>query len=93
MFFFSDDDDESMLSGEVDDLGNLIIVDNLPLVGPEKCEKLSSAVRKIFGRFGVIKEVLFEDIFFMPVDSITGQTSGYCFIEYDTPQVWILLLY
>ncbi|KAJ0051367.1 hypothetical protein Pint_01154 [Pistacia integerrima] len=90
---FNDDDDdisnddESMLPGEEeDDLGNLIIVDNLPLVVPEKFGKLSSAVRKIFGRFGVMKEDMFKDIFFMPVDSNTGQTLGYCFIEYDTPQ-------
>ncbi|KAE8716893.1 Eukaryotic translation initiation factor 3 subunit B [Hibiscus syriacus] len=43
--------------------GNIIVVDNLPVIG-------------------VIK----EDGLWMPVDSETKKTLGYCFIEYNTPQ-------
>ena len=62
---------------------NIIVVDRLPQVPKEKFEKLESVIRKIYSQIGVIK----EDGFWMPVDSSTGKTLGYCFIEYNTPQV------
>lgn len=64
-------------------LGNIIIVDNLPVVPREKFEKLEGVVRKIYGQIGVIK----EDGLWMPVDPDTQKTLGYCFIEYNTAQV------
>lgn len=63
--------------------GNIIVVDNLPVVPKEKFDKLEGVIRKIYSQIGVIK----EDGLWMPVDSDTGKTLGYCFIEYNTPQV------
>lgn len=63
--------------------GSVIVVDNLPVVPKEKFEKLEGVVRKIYGQIGVIK----EDGLWMPVDPDTQKTLGYCFIEYNTPQV------
>ena len=65
--------------------GNIIVVDNLPVVPKEKFEKLEGVVRKIYGQIGVIK----EDGFWMPVDPATEKTLGQCFIEYNTPQVLV----
>lgn len=63
--------------------GNIIVVDNLPVVPREKFEKLEGVIRKIYGQIGVIK----EDGLWMPTDPETNKTLGYCFIEYNTPQV------
>ncbi|PIA45848.1 hypothetical protein AQUCO_01600232v1 [Aquilegia coerulea] len=62
--------------------GNVIVVDHLPCVPPEKFEKLEGVIRKIFSQIGVIK----EDGLWMPVDPATQKTLGYGFIEYNTPQ-------
>lgn len=62
--------------------GNVIVVDNLPVVPRDKFEKLEGVVGKIYGQIGVIK----EDGFLMPVDPNTHKTLGYCFIEYNTTQ-------
>lgn len=63
--------------------GNIIVVDNTPVVTKEKFAKLEGVIRKIFNQMGVIK----DDGFWMPVDPVTEKTVGYCFIEYNTPQV------
>ena len=63
--------------------GNIIVVDNLPVVPREKFEKLEGVIRKIYSQIGVIK----EDGLRMPIDPETNKTLGYCFIEYNTPQV------
>ncbi|XP_038998070.1 eukaryotic translation initiation factor 3 subunit B-like [Hibiscus syriacus] len=80
----SDDDDvyhDEQL--ELDSgFGNVIVVDNLPVVPCEKFENLEGVLRKIYSRIGVIK----EDGLWMPVDPETKKTLGYCFIEYNTPQ-------
>ncbi|KAK1353715.1 hypothetical protein POM88_052080 [Heracleum sosnowskyi] len=62
--------------------GNIIVVDNLPVVPREKFEKLEGVVRKIYSQIGVIK----DDGLWMPVDPATQKTLGYCFIEYNTLQ-------
>ncbi|XP_058725966.1 eukaryotic translation initiation factor 3 subunit B-like [Vicia villosa] len=62
--------------------GNIIVVDNTPVVTKEKFAKLEGVIRKIFNQMGVIK----DDGFWMPVDPVTEKTVGYCFIEYNTPQ-------
>ncbi|KAK3035486.1 hypothetical protein RJ639_034456 [Escallonia herrerae] len=62
--------------------GNIIVVDNLPVVPREKFDKLEGVVRKIYSQIGVIK----EDGLWMPVDPDTYKTLGYCFVEYNTPQ-------
>lgn len=58
-------------------------MDNLPVVPREKFEKLEGVVRKIYSQIGVIK----DDGLWMPLDPHTEKTLGYCFIEYNTPQV------
>jgi translation initiation factor 3 subunit B len=67
-------------------LSNIVVVDNLPVVSPEKYEKLEKVVRKIFSPHGVIVGL------WMPTDPNTQMTYGYCFIEYNTPKVYMLLL-
>ncbi|KAK2643511.1 hypothetical protein Ddye_025274 [Dipteronia dyeriana] len=68
--------------------GNIIMVDNLPIVSEEKFEKLEGVIRKIYSQIGVIK----DDGLWMPVDPQTHKTLGYCFIEFNTPQVNIFIL-
>nr|URM60686.1 CPP family protein [Gymnema sylvestre] len=80
----SDDDDlreEEELEFD-QGFGNIIVVDNLPVVPREKFEKLEGVIRKIYSQIGIIK----EDGLWMPVDPETQKTLGYCFIEYNTPQ-------
>ena len=76
-----DEDDEPDLETE-SGFGNIIVVDNLPEVPPEKYEKLVGVIRKIFARTGTIR----ENGLWMPVDEETKQSKGYAFIEYNTPQ-------
>lgn len=78
-----EDDDQEVESG----FGNIIVVDNLPVVPKEKFEKLEGVIRKIYSQIGVIK----EDGLWMPVDPDTHKSLGYCFIEYNTPQVLIIV--
>lgn len=90
-YLFGCSDDENLY--QEDDLeletgfGNIIIIDNLPVVPREKFEKLEGVIRKIYGQIGVIK----EDGLWMPVDPETQKTLGYCFIEYNTVQVLIII--
>ncbi|KAM7476202.1 hypothetical protein LguiB_023445 [Lonicera macranthoides] len=62
--------------------GNIIVVDNLPVVPKEKFDKLETVVRKIYSQIGKIT----DDGLWMPVDPDTQKTLGYCFVEYSTPQ-------
>jgi translation initiation factor 3 subunit B len=64
-------------------LSNIVVVDNLPVVAPEKYEKLEIVVRKLFNPYGAIV------VFWMPTDPETQKTYGYCFIEYNTSQVYV----
>ncbi|XP_010276277.1 PREDICTED: eukaryotic translation initiation factor 3 subunit B-like [Nelumbo nucifera] len=63
-------------------LGNIIVVDNLPVVAPEKFEKLEGVIRKIYSQICVLK----EDAIWMPLNPETQKTLGYCFIEFNTLQ-------
>ncbi|XP_055817657.1 eukaryotic translation initiation factor 3 subunit B [Solanum dulcamara] len=79
------DDDDLMEEDPLEfdpGFGNILVVDNLPVVPKEKYEKLEGVVRKIYSQLGVIK----EGGLYMPVDPETQKTLGYCFIEYNTPQ-------
>jgi translation initiation factor 3 subunit B len=67
--------------------GNIIIVDNLPVVPREKFEKLEGVIRKIYSQIGLIK----DNGLWMPIDPETNKTSGYCFIEFNTPLVILSL--
>ncbi|KAJ0961633.1 hypothetical protein J5N97_001130 [Dioscorea zingiberensis] len=91
-FGIKSDDDEDLYQEDGFEMeagfGNIIVVDNLPVVPPEKFEKLENVVRKIYSQIGVIKDVGL----WMPVNPETQKTLGYCFIEYNTPQVIIFPL-
>eukprot|EP00850_Spirogloea_muscicola_P016935 SM000141S00879 [mRNA] locus=s141:121775:136794:- [translate_table: standard] len=76
-----EDDEEGAIERETG-FGSVVMVDNLPVVPPEKHDKLVNVVRKIFGQIGSIR----ENGLWMPVDEATQRTRGYAFIEYTTPQ-------
>lgn len=81
----SDDDEDLYQEDALEFEGgfrNVIVVDNLPVVPPEKFEKLENVVRKIYSQIGVIK----DGGLWMPVNPETQKSLGYCFIEYNTPQ-------
>uniref|UniRef100_A0A7S0RNS6 Eukaryotic translation initiation factor 3 subunit B n=1 Tax=Pyramimonas obovata TaxID=1411642 RepID=A0A7S0RNS6_9CHLO len=56
--------------------GNVIVVDNLPQIGQEKCDKLLSVLKKIFSQFGEIR----DGGLCMPMEN--SKTKGYAFVEY-----------
>ena len=67
-------------------VSNVIVVDNLPVVSPEMHPQLEHFVRNFCSQFGVIVG------FWMPVE-LNRQMShgGYCFVEYNTSQVFSFL--
>ena len=75
--------DEDPTSDQDSGFASIIVVDNLPVVPPEKFEKLQTVAKKIFGQIGVIV----EGGLVMPIDSETKKTKGFAFVEYTTPQV------
>ena len=54
---------------EADGIDSVVVVDNVPQVGPERLEKLKNVVNKIFSKFGKITNE------FWPMDN--GMTKGY----------------
>lgn len=54
---------------------NVIIIDNIPKVGPTRLDKLNTIIRKIFGASGTIVNVEY------PRDE-EENTKGYAFLEY-----------
>lgn len=54
-------------------------MDNLPLIGPEKVEKLTQVILKIYKQFS---ETLDASDLFMPLNPATNTTFGYCFIRF-----------
>jgi translation initiation factor 3 subunit B len=80
----SDEDEEEEEIDEFDSgFGNVIVVDNLPVVAPEKYGKLENVISKIFGQMGTIR----EHGLVMPIDEETQKTKGFAFIEYNTKEV------
>ncbi|PWA46069.1 hypothetical protein CTI12_AA512430 [Artemisia annua] len=78
-------DDEDMYDEEElleQGFGNVIVVDNIPVVSCETFDKLEGVLRMIFSRCGVIK----ENGLWIPVEEGTGRTRGYCFVEFNTAQ-------
>ncbi|KAI9209841.1 eukaryotic translation initiation factor eIF2A-domain-containing protein [Polychytrium aggregatum] len=61
---------------------SVIVVDNLPIVNEAKEEKLIAAVKKIFVNFGTVK----DGGVFMPMDPETGESKGYMFLDFETPE-------
>ena len=61
------------------DLSSIIVVDNIPKVGPEKMAKLRDVILKIYVR---IREKLSANDLDMPFDEATQMTLGFCFIKF-----------
>ncbi|XP_042294217.1 eukaryotic translation initiation factor 3 subunit B isoform X2 [Sceloporus undulatus] len=82
--FVDDIEDEELLEDilqerpqEADGIDSVIVVDNIPQVGPDRLEKLKNVIHKIFSKFGTITNE------FCP--EADGQTKGYIFLEYTSP--------
>lgn len=61
---------------ESDSLDTVIIVDNVPMVGPDRLDKLKNIIRKVFSKFGnVVNE-------YYPDDG-EGTTLGFTFLEFS----------
>ncbi|XP_039735597.1 eukaryotic translation initiation factor 3 subunit B [Pteropus medius] len=82
---FVDDVSEEELLGDIlkdrpqeaDGIDSVIVVDNVPQVGPDRLEKLKNVIHKIFSKFGKITND------FYPEED--GKTKGYIFLEYASP--------
>uniref|UniRef100_A0A8C7MKJ4 Eukaryotic translation initiation factor 3 subunit B n=3 Tax=Salmoninae TaxID=504568 RepID=A0A8C7MKJ4_ONCKI len=61
-------------------IDSVVVVDNVPQVGPERLEKLKNVIHKIFSKFGKI-----TNEFYPTVDGPEGLTKGYIFLEYGAP--------
>jgi len=44
---------------ETDGIDSVIVVDNIPQVGPTRLEKLQNVIRKIFTKFGTITNEMY----------------------------------
>jgi translation initiation factor 3 subunit B len=81
---FSDDELEAEELGETDTgFGNVIVVDNLPVVDSAKYEKLLGVLKKIFSQIGSIR----ENGLWMPMREDVNKSTGFAFIEYNSPEV------
>ncbi|KAL0278357.1 UNVERIFIED_CONTAM: hypothetical protein PYX00_000194 [Menopon gallinae] len=83
--FVDDITDEELLGDflknkptETDGVESVIVVDGIPQVGPDRFDKLTGVINKIFSRMGTIVNEYYpktkEDV-----------TKGYVFIEYSSP--------
>lgn len=64
---------------ESDGVDNVIIVDGIPVVGPERMEKLKLVIRKVYQKYG---RIITEHY---PVND-KGETKGYMFLEFSKYQ-------
>jgi len=67
---------------------NVVVVDNVPVTGMERYEKLYAVIRKIFSSYGTI----IDDGLYIPVTEKAKpedkqMTCGYAFIEYETAEM------
>lgn len=60
---------------ETDGVENVVVVDDIPKVGPTRQEKLKFVIDRLFSSYGDIVN------YFYPVDE-EGNTKGYAFLEY-----------
>ena len=63
---------------ESDSLDTVIIVDNVPVVGPDRLEKLKTIIRKVFTKFGNV-----VNDFYPLEDGKTKGWEGETFLGYD----------
>lgn len=54
---------------EADGIDSVVVVDNVPQVGPERLEKLKNVIHKIFSKFGKITTEFYPEA--------DGLTKGY----------------
>lgn len=79
----SDSDEEQEEDVQTESgFGNVLVVDNLPAVGPEKYEKLTAILTKIFSGSGRIR----EGGLFHPQDEGSKMSKGYAFVEYENAE-------
>ena len=63
---------------------NVVVIDNLPKVGPDKIKKLTGVLnKKCINAFSTDD---FENQLVMPMNAETGKTFGFAFVEFDTAQ-------
>ncbi|XP_043566987.1 eukaryotic translation initiation factor 3, subunit Ba [Chiloscyllium plagiosum] len=82
---FEDDISDEELLGDIlkdqpqeaDGIDSVIVVDNVPQVGPDRLEKLRNVIQKIFSKFGKITNEFYPES--------DGKTKGYIFLEYNSP--------
>lgn len=60
---------------EADGIDSVVVVDNVPQVGPERLEKLKNVIHKIFSKFGKITTEFYPEA--------EGLTKGYVFALYS----------
>lgn len=58
---------------EADGIDSVIVVDNVPQVGPDRLEKLRNVIQKIFSKFGKIANEFYPEA--------DGKTKGYVSIN------------
>uniref|UniRef100_A0A8C5E874 Eukaryotic translation initiation factor 3 subunit B n=1 Tax=Gouania willdenowi TaxID=441366 RepID=A0A8C5E874_GOUWI len=82
--YVDDVDDDELLGDilrekpqEADGIDSVVVVDNVPQVGPERLEKLKNVIHKIFSKFGKITTEFYPEA--------DGLTKGYIFLEYAAP--------
>ncbi len=46
---------------EADGIDSVVVVDNVPQVGPERLEKLKNVIHKIFSKFGKITNEFYSE--------------------------------
>lgn len=64
---------------ETDGVENVVVVDNIPKVGPTRQDKLKTVIFKLFSTFGEIVSS------FYPLDE-EQNTKGYAFLEYKSSE-------
>ncbi|XP_041363161.1 eukaryotic translation initiation factor 3 subunit B-like [Gigantopelta aegis] len=82
--FVDDITDEELLADlwrskpkSTDGIDSVVVVDNVPSVGPDRLEKLQNVLHKLFSKFGKIVNEHY------PMED--GKTKGYIFLEYSSP--------
>jgi translation initiation factor 3 subunit B len=68
-----------------EDMANVVAVDNIPKIGMERYERLTTVINKIFAAYGDIV----PGGLYLPVEGPDDKkkTCGYAFIEYATPRM------
>lgn len=66
-----------------EDFGNVVVVDNCPVIGTKKFDRLVAVLRKTFSKWGSIV----DNGLYMPVDEETQKTVGYFFVEYESKEM------